>query len=249
MSGKNRKSRSNSREAEGPGRRARMAAARQQAERDQARRALMRRTGIAVGALVLVGGVVGGAIALSDAGGNGQGSGAGRIPAHPIIRVSGAAADPPWAAPADPSARVAAARLPMLGSEGEVLHIHSHLDVIVDGRAVTVPSGVGVDDGKHVVSPLHTHDTTGVIHIESPRKADFTLAQFMTEWNVALTADNIGGLKTGDSEELHVYVNGKEHSGNPGAIRLGSHQEIAIVYGRAGETVTVPDGYSFPPGE
>ncbi|MHB9863618.1 hypothetical protein [Streptomyces sp. YIM S03343] len=249
MSSKNRKGGNGPRKAEDPGRRARVAAARRQAERDQARRTLVRRTGIVAGALVLIGGVVAGAIALSNSGTGGQAaSGADKIPAHPITQAKGAVADPPWAAPGNPSARADAAGLSLLGSEGEVLHIHSHLDVIVDGKAVTVPSDIGIDEA-HGVSPLHTHDASGVIHIESPKKADFTLAQFMTEWNVALTAHNIGGLKAGNGKELHVYVNGKDYSGNPGAIKLGSHQEIAIVYGSAGQKTTVPGSYNFPSGE
>jgi hypothetical protein len=137
----------------------------------------------------------------------------------------------------------------MLGSEGQVEHIHAHLDVIVNGKAVTVPALIGIDEAGQQISPLHTHDTTGVIHIESPKKADFTLGQVMTEWDVALTQDSIGALKTGNGNELHVYVNGKEQAGNPGAIKLTAHQEIAVVYGNANDKVKVPSSYAFPSGE
>ncbi|MEU6541543.1 hypothetical protein [Streptomyces sp. NPDC047000] len=71
----------------------------------------------------------------------------------------------------------------------------------------------------------------------------------MTEWNVALTADNIGGLKTGDGKELHEYVDGEEYVGNPGAMKLRWRQEIAIVHGAASKKITIPDSYSFSPGE
>ena len=153
-----------------------------------------------------------------------------------------------WPAPADASAQAKAAGLPMLGAEGQVLHIHSHLDVFVDGKAVTVPAEIGIDVPKQQISPLHTHDTSGVVHIESPVKADFTLGQFMTEWNVPISKDAIGTLKVGDGKELHVYVNGKEQTGDPAKIKLGAHDEIAVVYGAPADKVQVPSTYSWPEG-
>jgi hypothetical protein len=153
-----------------------------------------------------------------------------------------------WAAPADASARVKAAGLPMLGQEGQVLHIHSHLDVFVDGKAVTVPAEVGIDVAQQQISPLHTHDTSGVVHIESPVKTDFTLGQFMTEWNVPISKDALGPLKTGGGKELHVYVNGKEQTGDPATVKLAAHAEIALVYGASGTKVPVPSSYAWPQG-
>lgn len=153
-----------------------------------------------------------------------------------------------WPAPADASAQTKAAGLPMLGAEGQVLHIHSHLDVFVDGKAVTVPAEIGIDLNKQQISPLHTHDTSGVVHIESPVKADFTLGQFMTEWNVPISKDALGPLKTGGGKELHLFVNGKEVTGDPAAIKLGAHEEIAVVYGSPANKVTVPASYNWPQG-
>lgn len=153
-----------------------------------------------------------------------------------------------WPAPADASAQTKAAGLPMLGQEGQVLHIHSHLDVFVDGKAVTVPAEIGIDVPKQQISPLHTHDTSGVVHIESPVKADFTLGQFMTEWNVPISKDGLGTLKTGGGKELHLFVNGKEQTGDPAAVKLGAHEEIAIVFGAPADKVTVPTSYKWPEG-
>lgn len=241
-------------EATATERRARVAAQREAARRAEARRTRIRRISIGAGVLVLAGGVVGGAILVHNAGDGAtsttaSGNGVNSVPATPLTAVKGAATAPPWAAPADASARAKAAGLPMLGAEGQVLHIHAHLDVIVNGKAVTVPADIGIDEARQQLSPLHTHDTTGVIHIESPKKADFTLGQVMTEWNVALNEKAIGDLKTGGGNELHVYVNGKESSGNPGAIELAAHEEIAIVYGKDTGKVKVPSSYTFAEGE
>jgi hypothetical protein len=46
----------------------------------------------------------------------------------------------------------------MLGEEGNALHIHAHLDVIANGAPVPVPADIGVDDERHRISPLHSHE-------------------------------------------------------------------------------------------
>src|SRR5207245_1137397 len=137
------------------------------------------------------------------------------------------------------------AQLPMLGAEGQVMHIHAHLDVVVDGKPVTVPALIGIDEQAQRISPLHTHDPSGIIHIESPVKATFTLGQFMTEWDVALGEHQIGGLKAGGGKDLRAYVNGKQVKGDPAAIKLDAHDEIALVYGPAGAQVKIPNAYSW----
>lgn len=129
---------------------------------------------------------------------------------------------PPWPAPADASAAVAAAGLPMLRREGNVEHIHAHLDVLVDGAPVAVPANIGIDMRRRTISPLHTHDASGVIHIESPVQRQFSMGEFFSEWLV-LSADNIGGLRAGNGKVVRVFVNGTPQSGNPGAIMLGAH--------------------------
>nr|WP_237694834.1 hypothetical protein [Streptomyces sp. SID5468] len=179
----------------------------------------------------------------ADGGGDGSG-----VPQHPRTTAEGRTTPPPWAAPTDATARVRAAGLPMLGAEGQVMHIHTHLDVLADGKPVTVPAFIGIDEQEQRISPLHTHDTSGVIHIESPVKSTFTLGQFMTEWDVALSADHIGGLKAGGGKELRAYVNGKQVKGDPAAIVLNAHDEIALVYGPGGATMKVPNDYKWPAG-
>ena len=152
---------------------------------------------------------------------------------------------PPWPAPADATAAVNAAGLPMLGREGNVEHIHAHLDVLVDGQAMPVPADIGIDVHRRTISPLHTHDVSGVLHIESPAKRQFSLGEFFSEWQVSLSEDNIGGLRTGGGNVVRVFVNGTRRNGNPGAIMLGAHDEIAVLYDRPHPGETVPRSYDF----
>ena len=132
-----------------------------------------------------------------------------------------------------------------------VFHVHAHLDVFVDGRPVQVPAGIGIniaDPAVHTagegagrtyggistpcrqacISPLHTHDTTGILHTESASATPNTLGQFFTEWGVTLSAscvqDHCGGAA--------VYVDGKRLSRDPATVQLLDHEEIAVVVGQ-----------------
>ena len=152
----------------------------------------------------------------------------------------------PWPLGSDQVARIAAAGLPALPSESLRVHYHAHLDVLVDGQAVTVPALVGIDVRRQVLSPLHTHDQRGVLHVESPNNPDFTLGQFFTEWGVRFSANCVGGYCAPD-HPVSVYVNGEPRPGDPAAVRLAPHQEIAVVVGKA--PPAVPASFSFAPGE
>jgi hypothetical protein len=70
----------------------------------------------------------------------------------------------------------------------------------------------------------------------------------MTEWNVPISKDSLGPLKAGGGKDLRVYVNGKAYAGDPAALKLGAHDEIAVVYGPAGAKVKVPTSYNWPQG-
>jgi hypothetical protein len=126
-------------------------------------------------------------------------------------------APPPWPAPTDASARILAAGLEPLASEGSLVHYHAHLDVFYNGQPVLVPALVGIDMGQSRISALHTHQDSGVLHVESPKEQVITLGQFFTEWNVPLA-----GAK--------VYVEGKEVA-DGAAVALADHQQIAVVFG------------------
>ncbi|HYY90118.1 MAG TPA: hypothetical protein VFA49_15070, partial [Chloroflexota bacterium] len=156
---------------------------------------------------------------------------------------------PPWPLPADPIAGAKAAGLNIAPMEGSALHIHSHLDVLVNGQKVTVPGNLGIDRSGAQLAELHTHDDTGIIHIESPSKnKQFTLGEVFSEWNVRLTATQIGGLTTDATHTLTAYVDGKPQTGDPASIQLTAHREIALVYGTKGAKVNVPSSFKFENG-
>jgi hypothetical protein len=137
--------------------------------------------------------------------------------------------------------------LPKLGQEGNVLHIHQHLDIFVDGKQIAVPKLIGIPSSSSFIATLHTHDTTGVMHVESPTQEDFFLGQFFDVWGVKFTSTQLGGYTATSDKPLTVYLNGAKFSGDPRQLKLAAHQEIAVVYGTPPDSI--PSTYAFPSGE
>lgn len=149
-------------------------------------------------------------------------------------------------APKDPEGAIAEAGLPALTEEGSVVHLHTHLDVIVNGKSVTVPANIGI--ASTTISPLHTHDKSGVVHIEANATDELTTAQFFTEWEVKLTKDCVGDFCADDDHhQLLGFVNG-EQVDDPSQIVFAEHDEVVIWYGTPSDRADVPSSYDFPAG-
>jgi hypothetical protein len=146
--------------------------------------------------------------------------------------------------------RLTAIHQPALAAEGNALHIHQHLDIFVHGKPLPVPPGIGIHEtAPAFISPVHVHDTQGIIHVESPTVETFTLGQFFDIWGVRLSATCVGGYCTDGANTLVVYVNGEKYQGDPRHIELASHQEILIAYGTASEVPNpLPANFAFPQG-
>jgi hypothetical protein len=140
--------------------------------------------------------------------------------------------------------RVEPLGLHALTTEGQVIHIHQHLDIFVNGKPQVVPANIGIYDGQFLTE-LHTHDPSGILHVESPTRRQFDLGQFFGVWGVRLNADCIGGYCR-EVTPWSVYVNGQSYTGNPAALLLKAHQEIAFVIGTPPKKI--PSSYKFPPG-
>jgi hypothetical protein len=152
-----------------------------------------------------------------------------------------------WSLPADPSAAAARAGLQMLGEEKLTVHYHAHLDVVVRGATIPVPADIGIDVPRQRISALHTHDGTGIVHIESAEDVPFTLGQLFTEWGQPLTARRVGPVSVQPGEQVRVYRDGGQVSGDPAAVRFRPHDEIVVWLGPADEHPRVPSSYDFPP--
>ncbi len=139
-------------------------------------------------------------------------------------------------------------------SEQLAYHIHAHLAIYINGKQAVIPYGIGIvgpwateqtSDGPFIDSGsafyyLHTHDATGIIHIESPTQTTYTLGQFFAEWHQPLSSTQVGP----DKGSLTVYVNGQKYTGDPAGITLTAHKVIQIDLGQ-----NVPfQSFTFPQG-
>jgi hypothetical protein len=178
-------------------------------------------------------------------------SGSTAVPAVPSGPLPGELTNrAPWPANngSDLRARLAALGLPALSQEGTLLHVHEHLDVFVRGRRVVVPALIGIDPYARFISPLHTHDATGIIHVESPTVRTFTLGEFFGVWGVRFDSNCLGAYCTGGGSALRVYADGQPVS-DPGLLALTAHEEIVVAFGTPGQLPRpVPSSYDFPPG-
>ena len=127
--------------------------------------------------------------------------------------------------------RLAALHLP--GQTDAGFHIHAKLRVFVAGRQVQVPADIGIDPEGRFISPLHTHDTTGIIHMESTRPYPFTLGQFFTVWGVAFGRHQLGGYRDAGGRRVQVYVNGNPVA-NPVGYVMRAHDSVIVGYGKRG---------------
>lgn len=125
-------------------------------------------------------------------------------------------------------------------SEQVAYHIHTHLTVYVGGVLRPLPAGVGIVAPVPQQSPhgafygasrcyywLHVHAQDGIIHIESPTQASYTLGQFFDIWRQPLSARQVGPA-TGT---VTAYVDGKPYTGDPAQIPLKSHEDIQLDVG------------------
>jgi hypothetical protein len=157
---------------------------------------------------------------------------------------------PPWdAALGSLRSRLDELGLPALPAEVTDVHFHLHLDVLVDGKAVGIPDDIGRNAGAGYLTVIHTHDDSGVIHIESPPGHEYTLGQLFDVWGVRFTGTCLGGLCNDGDRQVRVYADGSLLHRDPRLLILGRHQEIVVTYGTASQVPDpVPSRYGFPLG-
>jgi hypothetical protein len=141
----------------------------------------------------------------------------------------------PWPNPNHVVARVVAAGLPGGISESTFVHYHAHLDIFVNGHSEPVAPSIA-RHGDYVFSPLHTHASSGMIHIEASRNQNFTLGMLFTEWGVRLTGDCVGGYCR-PATPVSAYVNGYLTSEPMPDIVFRKGEEIALVIGTPPSTI------------
>lgn len=95
-------------------------------------------------------------------------------------------------------------------------HDHVSLSVLVNGRPTVIPEGVGMNPqlwhdhsldkhGPSGISPMHTHDTSGTIHIESTTQREYTVDEFLVVMGIdpgTLTRMTVNESEVSDFQDL-----------------------------------------------
>ncbi len=173
----------------------------------------------------------------------------------PVALADGGAIGVPHFKPANTSAGGTGQPVDGIGCasmEGQGLHIHSHLALFANGRQIQVPRLIGFTaspslPGGGCLYWIHTHDTSGIIHVEAPEVqapggGHYTLGMLFDVWGEPLGPQGVAGF-TGP---VTAYVNGAKYDGDLKAIPLLSHQQITL---EVGAPVVPPPNYAFPPAD
>lgn len=115
-------------------------------------------------------------------------------------------------------------------------HVHTHISIFLNGDHIALPQDIGIhrisaEQGRCFYG-IHTHDGTGLAHVEFSAPGTYTLGQLFQIWGRSLSATDIGGI-TGLPVEVFVTDDGAttKIEDNWGDIELLSHREITIQIG------------------
>ena len=107
------------------------------------------------------------------------------------------------------------------------VHIHTRLRIFYRGRPVVVPADIGIitiaGGTPLCLYWLHTHDDSGLIHVEAPG-GSYTLADFFAVWGEALSRTRVGSLRG----RVVAKVNGVPYKGAPQTIPLIDGERIDL---------------------
>jgi len=114
------------------------------------------------------------------------------------------------------------------------VHWHSHLSVTINGSPFTVPANIGIDSSlwkDHSLdqygsgaAALHTHDTSGTIHVEvNTSHRDFTLHEFLAIWGQPSDGSAIDGHPV-----TNLTVDGVQQTSATGDVVLKDGQKIVM---------------------
>jgi hypothetical protein len=118
-------------------------------------------------------------------------------------------------------------------TEQLVVHYHAHLTVMYRGQPASIPASTGILTGNCFYW-MHTHTTTGIIHIEAPKDSanrGFTVGDFFQIWNQPLNSKQVATFPVGKGDQVKVWVDGKPYKGDPNKVVLKSHTQVVIEVG------------------
>ena len=129
-------------------------------------------------------------------------------------------------------------------TEQVTMHIHSHLVLFVKGKQLQIPQFIGVvptGNNSACLYWIHTHDPSGIIHVEAPELHQYVLGNLFDIWGQDLSRNQVGPYQG----PVTAFVNGAKYDGDLAQIPLRAHQQITL---EVGTPIVPPPNYGFPLG-
>jgi len=150
----------------------------------------------------------------------------------------------PWPAnAAESAARATALGLP---PEGTTMHEHANVHIFVHGQNERIPTDIGIDAAAGTIQSIHTHDNTGLVHLESSESREYTLGDFFGVWGVRFTPSCLGAYCNDGNNRLQVFLGGEEVTDNLQDVQLDDLSVIVLTYGTPAELPDpIPSTFDF----
>jgi hypothetical protein len=117
-------------------------------------------------------------------------------------------------------------RTPVPETAHLAMHIHPHLNILVDGQPQLIPANIGIRRNGDAL-PIHTHDETGKLHVESPILHDYQLQDFFTIWGQPFSPQQVVGFHADATHTITVIVDGRPSTAF-GSLILRDREDIVI---------------------
>ena len=109
-------------------------------------------------------------------------------------------------------------------------HIHTLFTIFINNTLYPIPKDVGIVN-PHCLYSLHTHDNSGLIHVESPITKEFTLGQFLQIWDEYDDADIVKDISNNNiNGTIDLYING---------IKITDNRDFRNIILKDGELITL----------
>jgi hypothetical protein len=103
-----------------------------------------------------------------------------------------------------------------------VYHNHTKLVINIQNETLSIPAGIGIIPNDCIFW-LHTHDDSGIIHVESPVKTTFSLDQFLKVWEIFDNSSFIENISKND-----IVANVSMISENSSQIKSDNYKDIVL---------------------
>lgn len=125
------------------------------------------------------------------------------------------------------------------GPMDETYHVHAHVSIFNNGAQYAFPQKVGMVPSGSAQSaggcyyPMHVHDNSGVIHVESEGYRRMTLGTLFRIWGEPLSRTQVADSPPNAPISFFVNDGGdlREYAGDPNEIELLSHRAVTIQIG------------------